>query len=436
MVFTRLGLLMLMVGPVLAMGGLWRLQLVGVGLWWIVALTLLALADALLSRRLAPLEVSRTFDDPLSLDARNPVRVTLRSRSRLILDLVVHDDVPDELGPENNTRRVTIPPYGSGEMRYVVHPRQRGRVALRDVYVRGLAILRLSRWQRRFRVGGEARVYPNLADLRRYDYLARARRLQAVGYRQVRRVGGGRDFESLRDYMPDDEFRDIDWKATARRERPMTRQYQIERSQNLVLMLDCGRMMAAETEGMSKLDHAINAALMLAHVAVAMDDSVGWLAFSNRILRLRRPRKSKEQVALLTDDLYELQVDLVEPDYVTALAMLKGQLRKRALVVIFTDLVDLEASERLVTHTAALYPQHLPLLIAIQDSELHKLSRLTPVRQDDVYTAAVATRLLERRALALAAMRRQGALVLDVAPPELTTRAVNEYLATKAAGRL
>lgn len=436
MVLTRLGGMMLLVGPALALGGLWRTEMVGLGARWVVAVTVLAVVDALLSRSLSRVEVQRILDDPLSLNSRNPVRLELRSRCRLRLDLIVYDDVPEELRPEGNLQPVRVPPFERVEVRYHVQPRRRGRVELRDVYVRGLALFRLSRWQRRLRVGGEARVYPSLADLRRYDYLARARRLEEAGYRTLRRLGGGREFESLREYVPDDDFRDIDWKATARRGHPITRQYEVERSQNLMLLLDCGRMMAAETEGMTKLDHAVNAALMLAHVAVQMDDAVGWLAFSDRILRLRMPRKSTEQVAQLADELYELQVELVEPDYVTALAPLKERVRKRALVVIFTDIVDLEASERLVTHTAALFPQHLPLLLAIRDAELEGLSRLTPAREEDVYTAAVATRLLERRALALAAMRRQGALVLDVAPDELTTQTVNQYLAVKAAGRL
>jgi uncharacterized protein (DUF58 family) len=407
-----------------------------VGIWWVLAVSFLAVADSLFSRRLMPIEARRIWDDPLSLNALNPVRLHLRNRSPFPQNLIVYDDVPDELGPDGNKQHVSLPPFGAAEIRYVLHPHQRGRIPLGDIYIRGLALLRMSRWQRRLVAGGTARVYPSLFDLRRYDYLARAKRLQEVGFRTLRRLGAGREFESLRDYLPDDDFRDIDWKATARRGHPITRQYELERSQNLMLLLDCGRMMAAETEGMTKLDHAINAALMLAHVAVAMDDAVGWIAFSDRILRMRFPRKSKDQVAQLANELYELQVEMVEPDYTSALAPLKGRLRKRALVVIFTDLIDLEASERLVSRTVALYPHHLPLLIAIRDPELGYLARTPPVREEDVYVAAVATRLTERRQMALAAMRQRGALILDVAPHQLTTRAVNQYLAVKAAGRL
>jgi uncharacterized protein (DUF58 family) len=436
MVFTRAGLIALLVGPVLATGGLWRGELVTLAAWWMLAVTIAAVADALLGRARTPIEVERGCDDPLSLNEPNPIRLVVRSRSRLPLDLLVNDDLPDELGGEGASQHLRVPPFGEAVARYTARPRQRGKFALGDVFVRGLGLLRLSRWQRRFRLGGEVRVYPDLADVRRYDYLARARRLHEAGYRQVRRRGEGRSFESLREYLPDDDFRDLDWKATARRERPITRQYEVERSQSLVLVLDCGRMMAAETEGMTKLDHAVNAALMMAHVAVEMDDSVGWIAFADRILRMRPPRRAKDQVARLADDLYELQVHLVEPDYALAFAPLKSAMRKRALVVVFTDIVDLEASERLVSYAAALHPQHLPLLVAVRDAEMESMASAPPGRLDDVYAAAVATRLLDRRAYALAAMHRRGALVLDVAPHELTTRAVNEYLAVKAAGRL
>ena len=436
MVFTRAGLVALMLGPVLAVGALWHDDLLGLGVAWTFGGAVLALADALLMRATTKLEVERHFEDPLSLNARNAMSVMVVNRSRLTVHLDVLDDLPDGLRPQGNRGKLDVASHNRGSLAFIVQPGQRGKFALGDVFVRGRALLGLSRWQRRYRLGGEARVYPNLADLRRWDYLTRARRLQEAGYRPLRRPGEGREFESLRDYVSDDDFRDIDWKATARRQKPITRQYEAARSQNLILLIDCGRMMAAETEGMTKLDHAINAALMMAHVASAMDDAVGWIAFAERILKMRPPRKAKDQVARLADDLYQLQVELVEPNYVTAFAPLKTRMRKRALVAVFTDIVDLEASERLVAYSASLFPQHLPLLIAIRDTELESLSMAAPGRVDDVYAAAVATRLLERRSLALAAMRRRGALVLDVAPHEITTRAVNEYLSVKAAGRL
>ncbi|MCX7599679.1 MAG: DUF58 domain-containing protein [Armatimonadetes bacterium] len=436
MVFTRLGLAALLVGPAVALAGLWREEMLGAAVLWMSAVTAIAGIDALLGRALARLEFNRSLPDPLSLNSRNPVTLHVRNRSRFLADLIVLDDLPEELRPEGNLQALVVPPYGEALMRCTVYPRERGKFHLGDVYVRGLGLFRLSRWQRRYRIGGEVRVYPALADVSRYDYLARARRLIEMGYRPILRRGEGRSFESLRDYVRDDDFRDIDWKATARRGRPITRQYEVERSQNVMLLLDCGRLMAAETEGMTKLDHAVNAALMMAHVAVAMDDAVGWIAFADRILRMRPPRKARDQVARLADDLYELQVELVEPNYALAFAPLKGRMRKRALVVVFTDLVDVEASDRLVSHSVALYPQHLPLIVAIRDAELEALAAAVPAGVQDVYVAAVATRLLERRAHALAAMRARGALVLDVAPHQLTTKAVNEYLCVKAAGRL
>jgi uncharacterized protein (DUF58 family) len=436
MVFTPLGLTALLVGPALALGGLWQPALVPAGTWWTLTVAVLALADAFFSRRVVHLQVERLLDDPLSLQARNRVELRLRSRSPWPLQLVVYDDAPPELGPVGNRQVVRISPFGGAKVRYLLQPQARGRFTVGPVYVRGLARLRLACWQRCLGLVRQVRVYPSLVDLRRYDYLARTQRLQELGYRPLRRPGEGREFESLREYLPDDDFRALDWKATARRGRPITRQYEAERSQTVMLLMDCGRLMAAETAGMSKLDHALNAALMVAHVAVHMDDAVGWLAFADRLLRLSMPRKSRRQVARLAEELYELQAHLVEPDYATAFAVLQGRLRKRALVMVFTDIVDQETSSRLLTHIAALYPQHLPLLIAIRDAELERLAYLTPTRSEEVYTAAVATRLLERRALALTAMRRRGALVLDVAPHQLTTRAVNQYLSVKAAGRL
>ena len=436
MVLTRLGLVLLMAGPAIALGGLWRRELLGAGELWVVVVIAAAAADALVGRLVSRVEVKREIFDPLSLGVRNPVALHLRNRSWLPQDWIVLDDLSDDLRPRGNRQQVRVGRYETATMRYWVRPRRRGQIELGDVWIRGTGPLRLARWQRQVKLGGQVRVYPNLAELRRYDYLARARRLEEVGYRTLRRRGPGREFESLREYVPDDDYRDIDWKATARRGRPITRQYEVERSQTLMLLIDCGRMMAAETQGLSKLDHAINAALMMAHVATVMDDAVGWIAFADRILRIATPRKSRDQVARLADELYELDVHLVEPDYVTAFAALKSRVRKRSLVVVFTDIVDLEASDRVVSYAASLYPQHLPLVAAIRDVEIEEAARRQPADEGEAFTAAVAARLLERRAIALASLRRRGALVIDVRPQELTPRTVSEYLQIKSSGRL
>ena len=403
---------------------------------WMLAVAAVAVADALLGRKTARFEVERIVEERMSLGAENAVGLRLRSRCGRPLRLMVKDSPPDAFTTPERLRSLVLPPFGRAEVRYVTTPPKRGDFAFGDVYVRGFGRLGLATWQRVAPAGQEVRVYPNLLEVRRYELLARRDRLQEIGFRAARRRGEGTQFESLRDYVPDDEFRDIDWKATARKGKPITREHEVERSQNVLLMLDAGRMMTAEVHGLSKLDHALNAALMLAHVACAQDDAVGMIAFGRRIASFVPPRKGRAQVGRLLEQMYALQPTLDEPDYPGAFAMTAQRCRKRALVVVFTDLVDADASRRLLAHVAALRPRHLPLLVTIRDIDLERAAAAFPADVDGAYERAIAADVLAARAHALAWMRSRGVVVVDVAPGKLTPAAVNEYLRLKATGRL
>jgi len=207
---------------------------------------------------------------------------------------------------------------------------------------------------------------------------------------------------------------------------------EIERSQNVMLMIDAGRMMCGELDGMSKLDYAINAALMLAYVASRQDDAVGMMVFAGAVNSFIPPRKGSAQIGRLVEELYAVQPTMTEPDYGAALTMLQRRSRKRALVVIFTDIIDKQASRALLAYSGALYPHHLPLVVTIRDPRLEQTADLLPQQVSQVYQRAVAAGLLRDRSQALAALRRQGARVVDATPDELTVSAVNRYLDIKA----
>jgi uncharacterized protein (DUF58 family) len=396
----------------------------------------LIVLDHLASRRAVALELERVADDKLSLGAENRVEIRVRNRCPLKLALLIKDDPPAAFVTDQRTFALTLGPYEQGSVAYHTRPLARGRCAFGSLHVRGRSRLGLSLWQRRFPAPAEVAVYPNLLEVRRYQLLARSDRLRQAGFRMTRRLGQGTEFESLREYSPDDEFRSIDWKATARRRHPISRQYETERSQTVILMVDAGRMMSTLTGELSRLDHALNAALMLAYVAVERDDAVGLVAFAEDVKAFVPPRKGHRQVGLITEALYDLQPALVEPDYAEAFATLSARARKRALVVCFTDLVDVEASSRLLGHLTALAPHHLPLLITLRDRELLGVAHGRPEDVADVYQRAVAAQVLHDREAALAVLRQRGVMVLDVLPEHLTVAAVNEYLGLKAQGRL
>jgi uncharacterized protein (DUF58 family) len=436
MALTPLGLLLLSVSIPLMALSVWGPALVRASLVWAGAVLALAIVDSLFTRRLAKIELVRSHGENLALGVDNPITVTVRSRAPLPLRLVVKDDPPTQFDTPRRETLTRVAAYDEAQATYLTRPRARGDYHFGNLHARGRGLLGLSYWQRDFRAAADVKVFPNLLEVEKYDYLVRASRLHEAGYRVVRRHGEGTEFESLREYVPDDDFRRVDWKATARRRVPISRELEIERSQNLILMLDAGRMMSAEWAGLSKLDYAINAALMLAYVAVQKDDAVGLVVFADAVQTFVPPTKGRAQVGRLLHELYGVQARLEEPDYGAAFSLLYGRARKRALVVIFTDLIDARASEELLAHTAALYPHHLPLLITLRDSDLVAAAASAPEDEQAAYRKAIATRLLQEREQVASALRQRGAMVLDVEPEHLTVKTVNEYLAVKARGRL
>jgi uncharacterized protein (DUF58 family) len=436
MLLTPLGLSLLLVPALLMAASTYWPHLAG----WSVGVFLgglaLAVYDNLYTRQRVQLAVERQVEAKLSLGADNRVQIRVASRSRLAGRLLVKDDPPPEFTTPRRVVTADLAGYATRTLSYFTRPTARGRYRFGNVHVRGRSLLGLTWWQRRFVLPQEVAVYPDLLEVERYDHLARADRLAQVGIRLTHTRGQGQEFESLREYTPDDEFRHIDWKATARRRRPITRQYELERSQTLLLMVDAGRMMSALIGDMAKLDYAVNAALMMAYVATAKDDAVGLITFADTVKAFVPPRKGRQQVGRLAEALYDLQPALVEPDYAAAFGLLYGQARKRALVVCYTDLVDVDASRRLLAHLSVLAPRHLPLLVTLRDSNLVAAARQMPTESFDVYRRALASQVETDRDTALSVLRRRGVMVLDALPEKLTVASVNEYLALKARGRL
>ena len=359
----------------------------------------------------------------------------MRSRCPRPLALTVKDDPPpDFLTPERVTK-MRLAPFGTARVGYATTPRQRGDFHFGRLHVRVRSRLRLSWWQRSFPAEEHVRVYPDIQQVRKWEALARRGRLQDAGLR-TRMRGEGTEFESLRDYVPDDSFRDIDWKATAKRGRPITRQFQTERNQSLVILLDSGRMMGAPVGDLTKLDLCINSALMLAHVAATMGDAVGMLTFSDRIKSFVPPGKGRQQTRRILEELYGLAAEMTEPDYRAATTYLRTRSRKRSLVVAFTDLVDTEVSAQVLAYLAALAPQHLPMVVTVRDEGIEELREQMPTDALHVYEKALAGRALEERELALARLRQRGAYVCDARPDDLVAATVNQYLAIKRRGLL
>ncbi len=399
---------------------------------------LLFLADGLLAARALRgerLTVRRERPARLSLGVPNEVTLVFDHRGGRARAVRVRDEPPAEFAAEPAVLDAVLPPRGRLRLSYRLRPTSRGNFAFGGLTVRCRGPLGLAWADRRLPLGETVQVYPNLLEVRRYEALVRTTLVRAGGYRAKRLPGAGREFSHYRDYVPDDDYRHVGWKATARRNKPVTAVFESEHSQDVIFCLDVGRMMAARVGALTKLDHAINAVLMLAHVSQTFQDNLGLLVFSHTVHLYLPPAKGRGQHARFLQALYAVQPAYCHVNYREAFSHLTSRHPKRALTLVFTDLLDAVVSREYVAAASLLRRFHFPVTLAVADVPLRELAARRPDDLASLYDVIVARDLLAGRAELLQSLERQGVMVLDTVPERLTVDAVNRYLALKTGVR-
>lgn len=430
---TRRGLLLLLLTAPIVAAGTWVpvLQWVGLG-YFVLILILFGLdwrqAGAINGR----FQITRTHDDKLSLGADNPVTISVYNRAARPTDIWVRDEAPDPFKISQHVLEGTVKPRDTWLGSYTVYPYRRGDYQFGKLNLRWLGPAGLVVRQGSLDLEENVKVYPNLISVRRYDLLLKRNRLQELGLRSTRQFGEGSEFERLREYTPDDEFRRIDWKATARRHRPITVEYQTERSQNVIALIDVGRMMQSPVADIAKLDYVVNAVLLLGYVATGKGDKVGMMTFADDVVQYLNPRQGRGQFYRMLELLYAIDAQPVEPDYQRALSYLATKQRKRSLVVIFTDLSGGVSMNALIANVSILAKRSLPLVVTINDPDVVAAADQYPEDTLAAYQKTAAAQLLDERKIVLDRLRQQGVLTLDVPANQLSIAVINQYLALKA----
>jgi uncharacterized protein (DUF58 family) len=375
--------------------------------------------------------VLRDLPRPFSLGADQAVVIAIHHVGAAGLRAEIADHVPIDLNPRPRSVGGVFDAAGTLTLAYRAQPVHRG------AYTFGRIDLRCWRpggfTQRLYRIPAaqSAAVYPNILAVRQYDLtLRRGMRLQ-LGQRRARPPGATTAFAGLRDYLPGDDVRRISWKATARRDAPVTLEVEAERGQQAVIALDCGRLMTAPAGLLTKLDHAVNAALLLGFVAQRLGDRVGLLTFTDSVRRYLPPQRGPAQVHRLNQLLYDVRSEYAEPDFGEAFSHLARRLSRRSLIVVLTDVLDPQASRELVAHAVRLSARHLVLVVAMADPEV-AAARQAPVdRISRAYEWAAAEELLAARRESFEALRQGGVLGLDVEAGQLSAALVERFLNLK-----
>ena len=400
-----------------------------------MVLVLLLLADARATPRDPALAVERRSPARVSLGAQAEVEVRFDNWTARRVRVRVTDDLPPVLERVGeDVLEAWLPAHREERVRYTVRTVRRGDGAFGDLHLRVMGPMGLAWTQRRVPRADAVRVIPGVLEVKRYRLLGMRNRLREAGFRSVRQRGEGGSFESLREYVRGDDPRTLDWKATARRGTPIVRQFELERRQNVVIAIDAGRLMTQKVGDRERLDYALTAALLLADVARVHDDAVGLLVFSDRVENFVPP--ARNSLNRLAEALGEVHAKMVEPNYPAAFTYLSKQVRKRSLLVLFTDLIDPLASAAVVSQLSRAADRHLPLAVAIRNPDLEAAAAQTATDEATVYRRAAAEELLQARAAALAAMQRAGVLVADTRPGDAVPAVVNRYLDVKRRGML
>ena len=403
--------------------------------WVLAAWNLLVAAVWVADLRRIPgggqMTVTRSWQTPLALRVHAPVSLAIENRGHVPVRVDAVDDVPLALRQELAPRRIDIAAGGSARVEYDVDPADRGDARLGGVSLRVRSPWAIAERWLTAPATQTVRVYPDLEGARRETmYLLRSRQV-ALEKRRARIPALGRDFESLRDYQPGDEPRDICWTVTARRGRPVTKVYQPERSQAVWILVDGGRLLRARTDDRTKLDGMVNAALALAEVALGAGDRVGLVTYGRSIHQRIAPARGPQHLRVMLEALATVPAERSEADHTAAATAVMTAQKQRALVVWLTDLAETAGTPDVVEHAAHLSAQHVVLFAITREPEWTAVAASAPGSEEEMFRMVAVQEMLDRRESLLKGLRQRGVLVLEMAPGAPAAMLIDQYLSVK-----
>ena len=400
----------------------------------LLALLALALLDAARVKRLPSPRLKRQLPGSLALGRWSEVQLTLEHDFPQPLNVQIFDHLPPGLGFEHLPLTVELQPGRHSQASYRLRPLKRGHFSFELCEINLPSPLGLWSDRRLLERPDATRVYPDFARLYGGQLLAVDNWLSQLGVRQKQRRGLGLEFHQLREFREGDSLRQIDWKATARQRTPIAREYQDERDQQIIFMLDCGRHMRSQDDELSHFDHALNACLLLSYVALRQGDAVGLSTFASEQPRYLAPIKGTSHLNTLLNAVYDLNSTQRSADYQAAASQLLARQKRRALVVLVTNLRE-EDDDELLAAVKRLSQQHQVLVASLREGVLDSL-RQSPVQTLPEALAYCGTvDYLNARAELHERLNAHGVWVMDARPDELGADLVTRYLGWKRTGR-
>ena len=432
----------LVVGYVVAFFLPWLLGPVRIGLGLLVMLTLL---DALLlyapaRNKTAPVFARRVMGDKLANGSENDIRIYLENHYRFLIHTETIDEIPHQFQRRDVLFQARIGPGETQIINYQLRPTKRGEYHFGAVNIYAASPLGLVRRRFRYDQGRKVPVYPSFLQMRQYELLAIHNRLTEVGVKRIRRVGHSLEFEQIRPYVPGDDPRSINWKATARRagtvgaDELVVNHFQDERAQQVYCLIDKGRVVRMPFDGLRLLDSAINATLVVSNIALLKHDKAGLLTFSNQPGATLAADRRPGHLLKLLEILYRQKTKYLETDFELLYATVRGRIKQRSLLILFTNFETLHGLQRQLPYLRRLAKDHLLLVIFFENTELRAYLDAPAATTEDVYNQTIAEKFAQEKRQIVLELQRYGIHSLLTAPQDLTVNTINKYLEFKARG--
>ncbi|MBL7876404.1 MAG: DUF58 domain-containing protein [Cyclobacteriaceae bacterium] len=374
----------------------------------------------------------RLVADKLSNGDENEIAIYLESFYTFPVSLRVFDEIPHQF--QRRDLEFTLPlTAGSRKViKYSLRPVKRGEYFFGSVNVLASSSLKLIARRFRFSNDKQVPVYPSYIQMKKYELLAISHRLTDSGIKKIRRIGHNQEFELIKDYVMGDDFRTINWKATARKSRLMINQYQDERSQLVYSLIDKGRVMQMPFAGMSLLDYAINASLVISNIAIKRSDKAGLITFQDQIGTILPAGRINKQMATIQEVLYNQKTAFLETDYSVLYSTIRRNLSQRSLLLLFTNFESIHGLHRQLPYLIKLNNTHLLVVIFFVNTELQKITDSPAETVKEIYHKAIAERLSYEKKLIAKELQKHGIQCILTSPEKLTIHTINKYLELKA----
>lgn len=377
--------------------------------------------------------IARNYPEKMSNGDENEFEIQLSSSYPIRVHARILEEFPIQLQVREQQYQLVLHPHRVQQVNFKVRPTSRGIHQFNRLHV---LIHNLGFFERKFTLDQVHNIacYPSFIQLRKYQLLATTNRLVEMGVKRIRKIGATMEFDHIRDYVRGDDYRHLNWKATAKHKKLLVNQYQEEKSQPIYSLIDVGRVMRMPFQGLTLLDYAINASLVLSNAAMLKDDRAGMLTFSKTIANHIAAEKRNNQMLRIADTLYQIKTDFEETDFENLYAFCRKHINKRALLMIYSNFETMDALKRQLMSLKMLAKTHVVVVVVFQNTELLSLARTAGKQVLDIYNQIIAEKFIYEKGLIIQELNRHGIQTIYTAPEHLTINAINKYLEIKARG--